>query len=80
MTKGIAGVNSVRPGRGSLEWSVMCSALTLVVPVLGLAALGLAVRARNQGSTRWLVAVLAAPWCAFLGALLRLRLGFEVLP
>lgn len=69
-----------QPGRASLEWSILCSAVGLLFPLLALVGAGFAIRARRQGSPRWLAALLAALWCLVLGGSVRLALGFGFIP
>lgn len=69
-----------QPGRGALEWSILCSAIGLLFPLLALAGAGFALRARLQGNSRWLAALLAALWCLILGGSVRLALGFGLVP
>jgi hypothetical protein len=69
-----------QPGRSSLEWSVLCSALSLILPVAIVFALLFARRARRRGSPRWLAALLAAVWCGLLGVYVRFAFGFPIVP
>jgi len=69
-----------QPGRAPLEWSILCSAVGLLFPALALVGAGFALRARRQGSPRWLAAFLIALWCALLGSVVRLAIGFGLLP
>ena len=73
-------VAAFEPGRGSLEWAVMFSALSLVVPVLGVVAIWFALRARRLQSSRWLLVLIASLWCIFLGVVVRIGLGLEIVP
>jgi hypothetical protein len=68
------------PGRGSLEGSILLSAFALLEPVLAIAALVFALRARSAGNRRWLAALLASLWCGGLGLVLRMGLGFGLVP
>ena len=68
------------PGRASLEWSVILSALTILVPMLVVPAIYFALRCRRQHGPRWLVALLAACWCALLGSAFRLFGGLPIIP
>jgi hypothetical protein len=68
------------PGRSSLQWSVILSAFTLLIPVAAIGALSFAVRARHQGSPRWMAAVIAAVWCFILGATVRTVFGIGIVP
>lgn len=69
-----------QPGRAPLEWSILCSAVGLLFPLLALIGAGFALRARRQGSPRWLAAFLAGLWCLILGGSVRLALGFGLVP
>jgi len=69
-----------QPGRAAVEWSILCGAVGLLFPLLALIGAGFALRARRQGSTRWLAALLAALWCAVLGGIVRLAVGFGLFP
>lgn len=68
------------PGRGALEASVILSALTLLVPVCCVGAVGFATVARRAGNRRWLAALVAGVWCGVLGLALRAVLGMGVVP
>jgi len=68
------------PGRPSLEWAVVLAALGILVPVVALGSAGFALRARRQGSPRWLAALLASLWCLGLGLVLRRAGGIGVFP
>src|ERR1700749_4910587 len=68
------------PGRTSLQWSVTLSALTILVPMLCVGGIYFALRCRRQGGERWLVALLAAIWCAFLGSAFRWFGGLPIIP
>ena len=68
------------PGRSSLQWSVVLSALTILVPVLALGAIGFALRCRRQRGERWLAALIAACWCLFLGVAFRRAGGLPIIP
>lgn len=68
------------PGRGMLELSVLASALTILVPVLVLGAIGCAVVARRRGHPRGTVALVAAVWCLLLGVALRHVVGLPIVP
>jgi len=69
-----------QPGRAAVEWSILCSALGILFPLLALIGAGFALRARRQGSGRWLASLLAALWCAVLGGFVRLAVGFGLFP
>jgi hypothetical protein len=68
------------PGRASFDWSLLFSALAIVVPVSGLVAMMLSQRARQRSSARWKVAMAMAVWCTALGVGARLVLHVGVIP
>jgi hypothetical protein len=68
------------PGRASLQWSVILSAFTILVPMLGIGAIWFALRCRRQNGARWFAALLAACWCMVLGAAFRLFGGLPIIP
>ncbi len=77
-TRGSFGIGA--PGRAALEWSILFAALSLIVPGLGAVSVPFALRARGQGSARWIAALIMAMWCTLLGVYLRYRLGERILP
>lgn len=68
------------PGRASLQWSIILSAFTILVPMFSIAAIWFALRCRRQKGDRWLAALLAACWCALLGIAFRLFGGLPIIP
>jgi hypothetical protein len=68
------------PGRSSLQWSVVFSALAILVPMLSVVAVFFALRCRHQHGPRWLVALVAALWCALLGSAFRAFGGLPIIP
>jgi len=68
------------PGRIWLELSVILAALAIIVPVLGVGAMGFAMQARAAGNRRWLAALLASAWCLALGVAIRGLLGQGLVP
>lgn len=68
------------PGRPALEAAVLLAALAILVPALGIGAVGFAWRAHRRGNRRWLAALLAAVWCVGLGIVLRRAGGLPLVP
>ena len=68
------------PGRASLEWSIILSALTILVPMLVVGAVFFALRCRRQKGARWRAALIAAIWSAFLGVIFRSVGGLPIIP
>src|ERR1700681_3711666 len=54
------------PGRGWLELAVLLAAAGIVIPLCGVLAVPVVLKARRAGSPRWLAALLAAVWCSLL--------------
>jgi hypothetical protein len=67
-------------GRASFEWAVLFSAVALVFPISGIAALLFAERSRRNGYDRWRAAMAVAPWCLLLGVVVRLLLHIAIVP
>jgi hypothetical protein len=61
-------------GRSSFDWSVLCSALALAMPLSGVLAVYFADRSRRRGYRRWRSAFVMGLWCTLLGALIRIAL------
>jgi hypothetical protein len=68
------------PGRASFEWAVLFSAIALVFPISGVAALLFADRSRRNGYERWRAAMAVAPWCLLLGVVVRILLHVAIVP
>jgi hypothetical protein len=68
------------PGRASLQWSIILSAFTILVPMLAIGAIWFALRCRREKGPRWLAALLAACWCTLLGVAFRLFGGLPIIP
>jgi hypothetical protein len=68
------------PGRASLEWAALFSALALIFPLSALIGVGFVLRARHQGVPRWVPAAALALWCGVLGLVLEGVLGTRLLP
>ncbi|MHB8467303.1 MAG: hypothetical protein ACYDH6_22195 [Acidimicrobiales bacterium] len=80
LTRGRPQADLYAPGRGFLEISILLSALAILIPVCAAGAVPAALLARRAGNRRWLAALLAALWCALLGAALRSVLALAVVP
>ena len=68
------------PGRASFDWSVLCAAAAIVVPVVAVAGVTFAALSRRQHYGRWKAALAVNLWCAFLGIMIRGYLHVEVFP
>jgi hypothetical protein len=68
------------PGRSSFDWAILCAAVALAVPVVGLIGVVFADRSRRKGYGRWKSAIAASLWCVFVGLMVRGFLHAGVFP